>query len=85
MASIQHLFKVANSAINKADCACQKIWAALIFEGFESKDLPNISYTTGSSEIFLEWRGYELNEETIIELMESEGKITPNNFTIYRK
>ena len=61
--SIRHLFEIATSAINKADCACQNIWASLVFEGFESNDVPNISYTSGSCEIFLEWRGSELHEE----------------------
>lgn len=84
MASIRHLFEIAAIAINKADCACQNICASLIFEGFESNDIPNISYITGSTEIFLEWRGNELDEDTIINIMESEGKITPDSFSIYK-
>ena len=84
MATIRHLFEVATAAINKADCSCQNIWASLVFEGFKSNDIPNISYTPGSSEIFLEWRGSELDADSIINIMESEGKITPDSFSIYR-
>ena len=81
--NLKQLFEIAVSAINKADCTCQNIWAKLVFEGFESDDIPNISYTAGSSEIFLEWRGLELFEESIITLMELNGKITPDDFSIY--
>ena len=84
MASIRHLFEIASAAINKADCACQNIWSSLVFEGFEYNDIPDISYTSGSCEIFIEWRGNELDEDTIINIMESEGKITPDSFSIYK-
>lgn len=76
------LFNSAHSAINKADTKVQLIWVALIFEGFDS-DLPNISYTGGSDEIFLEWRGCELSEPEILNIMENEGKITPDSFSTY--
>ncbi len=82
--NLKQLFEIAATAINKADCACKNIWAKIIFEGFEPEDTPNISYTTGSIEIFLEWRGQELFENTIINIMESEGKITPDSFSIYK-
>lgn len=75
---LSHLFEVAYNKINSADCAVQNIWSKLIFEDFDEKDLPNISYTI--TEIFLEWRGKELHEEDIINIMESQGFITPTDF-----
>ncbi len=78
------LFKSAYSSLNKAECALQTIWNNLIFEGFEPEDLPNISSGTSGSEIFLEYRGKELHEEEIINLMESNGCITPDNFEVYQ-
>lgn len=78
--NISHLFEVAYSKLNQAELAVQKIYKYLKFQDFDNNDLPNISHATGNTEIFLEWRDKELHEEDIINIMESQGFITPTDF-----
>ena len=79
---ISHLFEIAYNHLNKAETSLQNIWKELKFKDFSENDLPNISSGTGGSEIFLEWRGKELDEEYIINIMEERGYILPQDFDI---
>ena len=80
---LENLFKRAYSRLNKADCALQEIYKALLFIGFQENDLPNISSSGSGSEIFLEWRGSELHEEQILYIMETDGVISPDSFSTH--
>lgn len=81
---LETLFHSAYSKLNIAEIALQKIMKYLKFESFDEDDMPNIASGTGGTEIFLEWRGKELSEDSILNIMESQGYITPTDFDIIK-
>lgn len=70
--------KDAESKLNEASCAIQNIERHLTFARFD-QDEPQFTACNGD-EIILEYHGREIPIETAIEIMESSGYITPDDF-----
>lgn len=66
---------------NEADIALQAINQYLSFRDFECDDEPELSICSGD-EIILEWHGWEINRNEIIDHMENKGFITPKDFYV---
>lgn len=64
---------------NQLSCAIQQIENMLIFKGFSDEDLPNASMC-GGAELILEYKGREIQANSIIDCMEEKGCITPDDF-----
>lgn len=65
----------------EANCALQQISKYIRFVGFEPENEPHLSMSSGY-EIILEWKGYEVDKNHIISLMENVGYITPEDFFV---
>lgn len=70
--------KKAEKKLNEASCAVQSIEPHLTFARFNGVT-PQVSACNGD-EIILEYYGREIPIETVIEIMEERGYITPDDF-----
>lgn len=77
--NLRRAVKLAEVKLNEADCAIQKIEMYLTFYRFRAYT-PNVSACNGSNEIIIEYCGREISIETAIDIMESVGYITPEDF-----
>uniref|UniRef100_A0AB33J1I8 DUF3791 domain-containing protein n=1 Tax=Prevotella sp. GTC17254 TaxID=3236794 RepID=A0AB33J1I8_9BACT len=73
--------KQAETDANKLNISLQNIWRHLVFYGFQADDLPTVSMGAGD-EIFLVYRGSEIDAPTFIKIMEEDGYITKEDFIL---
>lgn len=76
--TLRNAFKKAEDKHCESIIALQAIDKHLAFSGFRGNE-PKISMAAGD-DILLVWQGKEMDKETIIEIMESRGYITPDDF-----
>ena len=74
----------AYTKLNEAECAVSEIFAMLKFDGFSEGSLPMISHLHGV-EIFLVYKGFEIQIEQAVSLMEANGYIKPEDFNLFCK
>ena len=75
---LRYAIKKAEMKLNEASCAVQSIESHLIFARFNGVT-PQVSACNGD-EIILEYYGREIPIETVIDIMEERGYITPDDF-----
>lgn len=81
--TLRHKVDNAEKKLNEANCAVAAIYPLLKFEGFNGDDLPGIDHCAGGLEIFLEYRGFEIEIKEAIFMMEKNGVITPQDFNMF--
>lgn len=74
----------AYTKLNEAECAVSEIFTMLKFDGFPEDYLPVISHSHGV-EIFLVYKGFEIQIEQAVSLMKANGCIKPEDFNLYCK
>lgn len=78
---LRNAIKNAEEKYCEASSALQLIDLYVVFQGFDDEE-PEISIAS-SDEIIAVYKGRELNRDEIIELMEIQGFITPEDFGFY--
>ena len=74
----------AYTKLSEAECAVSEIFTLLRFDGFPEDSLPMISHLHGV-EIFLVYKGFEIQIEQAVNLMKENGSIKPEDFNIFCK
>lgn len=74
----------AYAKLNEAECAVSEIFTMLRFDGFTEDSLPMISHSHGV-EIFLVYKGFEIQIEQAVNLMKANGSIKPEDFNLFCK
>lgn len=64
---------------HQADSAVSIVASLLTFRDFEYDDEPVVSITS-SSEMILDWHGYEMHIDSALDIMEKIGYIQPTDF-----
>ena len=64
---------------NQADSAVSVVASLLVFRDFNYDDEP-VASITSSSEMILDWRGYEMHIDSALDIMEKIGYIQPTDF-----
>ncbi len=72
----------AYTKLNEAECAVSEIFPMLKFDGFQEDSLPTISHAHGV-EIFLVYKGFEVQIEQAVNLMKANGSIKPEDFNLF--
>ena len=62
-----------------ADSAVSVVVSLLVFRDFNYDDEP-VASITSSSEMILDWRGYEMHIDSALDIMEKIGYIQPTDF-----
>lgn len=75
---LRHAVKNAETKLNEASCAVKNIERYLTFARFGNTE-PQVS-TCNGDEIILEYYGREIPIEIAIDIMETTGYITPDDF-----
>ena len=63
----------------QADSAVSVVASLLVFRDFNYDDEP-VASITSSSEMILDWRGYEMHIDSALDIMEKIGYIHPTDF-----
>lgn len=66
---------------NRLSVAIQNIEALLVYEGFDDLEEPELSMVSGG-ELILVWRGHEIQSNVVLDIMERNGCITPQDFDV---
>ena len=64
---------------HQADSAVSVVASLLVFRDFNYVDEP-VASITSSSEMILDWRGYEMHIDSALDIMERVGYIQPTDF-----
>ena len=64
---------------HQADSAVSVVASLLVFRDFNYDDEP-VASITSSSEMILDWRGYEMHIDSALDIMERVGYIHPTYF-----
>ena len=78
---LRNAIKRAEDIDNRLSVAIQNIEALLVYEGFDDIDEPELSMLSGG-ELVLVWRGHEIHSNIVLDIMESNGCITPQDFDV---
>jgi hypothetical protein len=66
---------------NRLSAAIQSTEALLVYEGFDDIEEPELSMASGD-ELILVWRGHEIQSNIVLDIMERNGCITPQDFDV---
>ena len=64
---------------HQADSAVSVVASLLVFRDFNYDDEP-VASITSSSEMILDWHGYEMHIDSALDIMEKIGYIQPTDF-----
>lgn len=78
---LRNAIRRAEDIDNRLSVAIQNIEELLVYEGFDDFEEPELSMASGS-ELILVWRGHEIHSNIVLDIMESNGCITPQDFDI---
>lgn len=70
---------IAESKQLEADTALGEVYKLIKFVGFKEGDEPNVSMCS-ENEIILVWHGKECPANVFIQVMETEGHVSPEDF-----
>jgi hypothetical protein len=76
---LKELVMKAEADAKKLSASLQEVERHLVFHGFQGEDLPIVSMGT-YGDIFLAYKGCEIDIMTSIEIMEEVGYITKDDF-----
>ena len=78
---LRNAIKRAEEIDNRLSVAIQNIEALLVYEGFDDIEEPELSMLSGG-ELMLVWRGHEIHSNIVLDIMECNGCITPQDFDV---
>ena len=78
---LRNAIRRAEEIDNRLSVAIQNIEALLVYEGFDDLEEPELSMLSGG-ELMLVWRGHEIHSNIVLDIMECNGCITPQDFDV---
>ena len=78
---LRNAIRRAEEIDNRLSVAIQNIEALLVYEGFDDIEEPELSMLSGG-ELMLVWRGHEIHSNIVLDIMECNGCITPQDFDV---
>lgn len=78
---LRNAIQRAEEIDNRLSAAIQNIETLLVYEGFDDIEEPELSMASGG-ELILVWRGHEIHSNIVLDIMERNGYITPEDFDV---